>query len=62
MVKELARKYEDPKAYEKLELRREGGKDLPIDFADFFADPKGPCGQASDGKPIGLDPAAFAKP
>jgi len=63
LVKEMKLKYDDPKEYETLELRREGGREhpLPMDFEDFFADPKGPCGKASDGKPIGLDPAAFAR-
>jgi hypothetical protein len=29
------------------------------DFADFLADPASPFARAADGKPIGLDPAAF---
>jgi len=28
-------------------------------LSDFFADPNGPAGRAADGRPIGLDPAAF---
>jgi len=33
----------------------------PLDFSDFFAAPDNPLAKAADGKPIGLDPAAFVR-
>ncbi len=41
------------------ELHRTDDGFAPLDFADFFADPDGSMGKAADGKPIGLDQAAF---
>jgi len=62
VVREMRRKYEKRADYERLEMHREGGKILPLDFEDFMTDPNGPCARASDGKPIGLDPSVFAVP
>ncbi|NLO07386.1 MAG: hypothetical protein GX131_16275 [candidate division WS1 bacterium] len=45
--------------YQRLEMHRAGNDIEPLDFSDFFADPNGPAGRAADGRPIGLDPAAF---
>ena len=45
--------------WEQVELHRQGATFAPLSFEDFFADPRGPLGRADDGKPIGLDPAAF---
>jgi len=33
----------------------------PLDFLDFIAAPDNPLAKAADGKPIGLDPAAFIR-
>ena len=33
----------------------------PLDFADFIAAPDNPLANGADGKPIGLDPAAFVR-
>ena len=57
-VKELKLSYETGE-HDRVELHRSGMEIEPLDFADFLADPAGPCGRAADGKPIGLDPAAF---
>ena len=43
----------------KQEMHWDGKAFMPWDFADFMADPAGPFARAEDGKPIGLDPAAF---
>lgn len=47
--------------YDRLEMHRAGAEIEPLDFADFFADPAGPAARAADGRPMGLDPAAFAE-
>jgi hypothetical protein len=59
VVKEMARSYKAAADHARIELRREGDKIAPLDFKDFFADPNGPSARAADGRPIGLDPAAF---
>ena len=58
VVAEMRSNKEDEDYY-RLEMHKEKGRIAPLDFKDFFADPAGPCGKAADGKPIGLDPAAF---
>lgn len=52
-----------PKAREsewrKVEMHWDGKAFRTWDFADFLASPASPLARAADGKPIGLDPAAF---
>lgn len=57
-VKEMQLTYK-PGEHDRLELHRKGMEIEPLDFHHFLADPNGPCARAVDGKPIGLDPAAF---
>ncbi|HUS81491.1 MAG TPA: right-handed parallel beta-helix repeat-containing protein, partial [Armatimonadota bacterium] len=59
VVKELPLTYESSADYDRLEMHRTRDVIDPLDFADFVADPSGPAGKAADGRPIGLDPAAF---
>ena len=59
VVAELTAPDGDSAEYERLEMHRVDGEPQPLDFTDFFADPAGPAGAAADGRPIGLDPAAF---
>jgi len=69
VVSELVPRYDDDsrpltfpqkrKPHEENELHLVNGKILPLDFADFFADPSGPFAKSAAGKPIGLDPSAF---
>ena len=59
VVAELTPPDGDRVEYERIEMHRTGDEIDPLDFADFFADPNGPAPRAADGKPIGLDPAAF---
>jgi len=59
VVAELPKQYETRTDYDRIELHRDAGEAKPLDFSHFFADPNGPAGRAADGKPIGLDPAAF---
>ncbi|MFP4248906.1 MAG: right-handed parallel beta-helix repeat-containing protein [Armatimonadota bacterium] len=59
VVEELSAPDGDDAEYKRIEMHREGDEMQPLDFADFFADPAGPAAQAADGRPIGLDPAAF---
>ncbi|MCX7827183.1 MAG: hypothetical protein N2689_16760, partial [Verrucomicrobiae bacterium] len=59
VVKELLPSGAREAEWRKVELHWGGMAFRPLDFADFFADPAGPFARAADGKPIGLDPAAF---
>jgi len=69
VVKALKLKYKSRAEHSELEMHRKGDDIRPLDFADFFADEAGPCGQAAStgsgradrGKPIGLDREAFRK-
>ncbi|NUQ62414.1 MAG: right-handed parallel beta-helix repeat-containing protein [Pirellulales bacterium] len=45
--------------WRKTEMHWDGRTFQPWDFTDFLADPAGPLARAADGKPVGLDPAAF---
>jgi hypothetical protein len=60
VVKDMQLAYE-PGEHDRLELHRKGMEIEPLDFADFFVDPEGPCARAADGRPIGLDRAAFGE-
>jgi len=59
VVAELPKQYETRADYDRIELHREKDRTEPLDFGHFCAGPTGPAGRAADGKPIGLDPAAF---
>ena len=59
-VATMQKQYETRAEHDRLELHRDAKETKPLDFVHFFANPQGPTARAADGKPIGLDPAAFA--
>ncbi|WP_395746442.1 hypothetical protein [Prosthecobacter sp.] len=48
-----------PSEWAKVELHRQGNNFAPLDFKDFIPAPGNPLATAEDGKPVGLEPAAF---
>lgn len=48
-----------PSEWAKAELHRQGDQFAPLDFKDFIPAPDNPLARADDGRPVGLDPAAF---
>jgi hypothetical protein len=59
---ELQPKNVAPAEWLKKEMHWDGKAFAPLDFADFIPDANNPLTRAADGKPIGLDPAAFVPP
>lgn len=59
VVKQLLPSGAPEAEWRKVELNGDGQAFRPWDFADFLADPASPLARAADGKPLGLDPAAF---
>ena len=59
VVKEMRKEYKNRAEETRVEMHREGDKMAPLDFPDFFVDPQRPFAKGADGKPVGLDPAAF---
>ncbi len=59
VVKELLPSGAPQGEWQKVEMHWDGQAFRPWDFADFLADPTSPLARAADGKPRGLDPAAF---
>ena len=58
-VKELLPSGAPESKWREVEMQWDGKAFRPWDFADFLADPASPLARAADGKPVGLDPAAF---
>jgi hypothetical protein len=59
LVKELLPSGAPQGEWQKVEMHWDGQAFRPWDFADFLLDPTSPLAHAADGKPRGLDPAAF---
>jgi hypothetical protein len=49
----------DEREWRKIEMHREGNTFTPLDFKDFIPAADNPLARAADGKPAGLDAAAF---